>query len=269
MSNLVVENPFDADPVEEVHLPRAPLVHVVAQVRFPLILALATEAGLAPLQALLSRDYPVLHLDSTVGVLLTSDGVTTQPQSEKVWRLQTKDNDWQISVGTTFFSLDTTAYTSRSDFCERFKGVLTTFSGIFEPVIAERVGMRYVDRVDDPALLARLSEFVRPEILGGHGVPLPDGVTLKHSVCESLFEGDESRLLARWGVLPANAVLDPLIVPTDRRAWVLDVDVFQSDRVDFDVSALTERVRSYADQSYRFFRWAVTDALLEEFGGKV
>lgn len=269
MQSPAVENPFDAEPVEEVYLPRAPLVQVVAQVRFPKLLSLATDAGIAPLQNELSGTFPVLHQDSTTAVLITAEGVTAQPQTESVWRLQTKDNDWQVSLGTTFISLDTTAYVSRSNFCERFQDVLAAFVRVVDPVVSERVGMRYVNRLDNPEHLARLSDLVRAEILGGEAVPLPDGVTLKHSVCESVFIRAESQLLARWGVLPPNVVLDPLIVPTDRRAWVLDVDVFQGERLDFDVSYLTELVRSYADQSYRFFRWAVTDALLAEFGGEL
>jgi uncharacterized protein (TIGR04255 family) len=265
----MVENPFDAEPVEEVHLARAPLVHVVAQVRFPKVLALATDAGVAPVQEALVHRFPVLQQDQTMGVLITPNGVTSQPQADTVWRLQTRDNDWQVSIGTSFISLDTTAYVSRADFCDRLVEVLEAFRKVVNPVIAERVGMRYVDRLDDPDQLSRLGELVRAEILGGYAVPLPDGVALRHSICESVFTGGDNQVLARWGMLPPNAVLDPVIVPSERQSWVLDVDVFRDVRMDFDHYSLTELVREFADQSYRFFRWAVTDALLAEAGGQL
>lgn len=269
MSVQMVENPFDAEPVEEVYLPRAPLVHVVAQVRFPKVLSLATDAGVAPVQAAFAHRFPVLQQDQTMGVLITPDGVTSQPQADVVWRLQTRDNDWQVSLGTSFISLDTTAYVSRADFCERFQEVLEAFREVVNPVIAERVGMRYVNRLDDPDQLSRLGELLRAEILGGYAVPLPGGIGLHHSVCESVFSGGDNQVLARWGILPPNAVLDPVILPTERRSWVLDVDVFRGVRTDFEAAALTELVRDFADQSYRFFLWAVTDTLLAEAGGQL
>lgn len=270
MSPQVVENPFGDERVEEVQLQRAPLVQVVAQVRFPKILSLATEVGISGVQAELRSRYPVLQQEKTVGVLITPNGVTAGGQeTDTVWRLATKDSDWTVSVGSTFVALATMNYTSREDFCGRLDHILDVMARVVDPVVAERVGLRYTDRVDEPAHVASLADFVRPELLGGYAIGLPGGVTLDHTLCESLYTFDGSHLMARWGVLPPGAILDAGIPAVEGRSWILDLDVFKVGRTDFDVAELSSTVRGFADQAYRFFRWAVTDELLRESGGDV
>jgi uncharacterized protein (TIGR04255 family) len=265
-----VESPFGDEDIEEVPLPRAPLVRVIAQVQFPKILSLDTDAGVAAVQAALRSQYPILQQQQTVGVLITSDGVAAggQQQTATVWRLQTKAGDWTVSLGSSFVALDTVAYTSRDDFCSRLDEVLDVIGRLVEPIVAERVGLRYTNRVDDPDQFASLAGLVRPEVLGGHSIALPQGVTLQHSLCESIYNFDGGQLLARWGVVPAGAILDPGLSAVDRRSWILDLDVFHVGRVDFEVSDLSATVREFAVRAYRFFRWAVSDEFLHEAGGE-
>jgi uncharacterized protein (TIGR04255 family) len=268
MRTEAMVTPFGEEEVEEVHLPRAPLVRALAQVRFPKMLSLATEAGVGEVQEALRHAYPILNQEKTMGVLITPNGVAPSPQeTEAVWRLQSKDSTWTVSLGTTFVALDTNAYVSRDDFCCRLEEVLQVIARTVEPVVAERVGLRYTDRLDEPEQLRSLQELVRPEILGGYAVALPEGVSLGHTLCESSYTLEGGQLIARWGVLPAGAVIDPGVPPVSRQSWILDLDVFRVARVDFDVAELDATIRRFADQAYRFFRWAVTDDLLRRAGG--
>lgn len=268
MTSVAVDNPFAGEAVEEVQLLRAPLVRVVAQVRFPKILSLATEIGVSEIQAELRQRYPILRQEHTVGILITPSGVSQGGQeTETVWHLQSKTGDWTVSLGSSFVALDTTAYTSRADFCDRLDAVLDVIVRVVDPVVVERIGLRYTDRLADPAELASLPELVRPEILGGYAIALPDGVNLEHTLCESLYAFDAGNLMARWGVLPPGAVFDVGVPAVARRSWILDLDVFKEGRTDFDVSDLSTMTRRFADQAYRFFRWAVTEKLLRQAGG--
>jgi uncharacterized protein (TIGR04255 family) len=263
-----MESPFGDEDIEEVPLSHAPLVRVITQVQFPKILSLETDAGVAAVQAALRAKYPILEQQQTVGVLISPEGVTAGgQQSATVWRLQTKASDWTVSLGSSFVALDTVAYTSRDDFCSRLDEVLDVIGRLVEPIVAERVGLRYTNRVDAPEQFASLTELVRPEVLGGHSIALPQGVTLQHSLCESIYNFDEGQLLARWGVVPAGAVLDPGLSAVERRSWILDLDVFHVGRVDFDVRDLSATVRGFAARAYRFFRWAVSDEFLRESRG--
>jgi uncharacterized protein (TIGR04255 family) len=124
-----------------------------------------------------------------------------------------------------------------------------------------------VDRVTGDAL-ARLSELVRPEILGivGEEAAL-SSVKVVHALSDSLFElDDSSQLRGRWGKLPASATYDPGIEPAREPSWVLDLDHYTSQQEDFDLAAIGGKVADFCDRIYTFFRWAVTDAFLDEFG---
>jgi len=253
--------PFSGESVVEIHLPKAPLVHVVAQIRFPKILGLETPEAIAPMHAALKAQYPVLRAEKAVGVLLTPDGVSTAPQLGTVWRMQSKVGDWQVSVA------DTSNYDSRADFVERLEAVVVVMARVFEPAIAERVGIRYVDRVSENGKLARLADLVRPEMLGALAIPMVAGVEMHHSLCENVFTVDDDQITARWGVVPPGTMLDPVIRAAETRSWILDIDVARSGRLEFAPAALTTLTASLAERAYRFFRWAVSDTLITEAGG--
>lgn len=259
--------PFGDEPVQEVHLPRAPLVRALSQIRFPTILSLLSEDGVAPVQEALKAEYPVLRQEHTMGVLITPDGVTTQDQKDTVWRFQSRAGDWQVSLGSTFVALDTAAYESREDFCQRLDRVVEVVARIAEPPIAERIGIRYFDRLNDPEQLSRLGDLVRPEILGGMAIPLSGDAAIIQTLCESLFAFPGGQLVARWGLLPPGAVVDPTVPAVGEPSWVLDLDVFGAGRFDFHPSTVGAMTRRFADHAYRFFRWAVTEELLREAGG--
>lgn len=265
-----LDSPFGTQPLQEILLSQAPLVRVIAQVRFPKILSLSTEAGIADIQTALRKQYPILHQDKTVGVIITPDGVTSgSQQSDVVWRFQSKNSDWTVSLNSSFVAIDTKSYSSRNDFCDRFEEILRTVSDLVEPVVAERVGLRYTNRLEDPEQLASLNSLVRSEILGGSAIKLPESVQLKLSLSESLFNFGTGQLLARWGVLPEGGMIDPGIDPVDRPSWILDLDVFHAEQIDFSPEELTSTVRLFADMAYRFFRWTVTDEFLKQAGGQL
>ena len=47
---------------------------------------------------------------------------------------------------------------------------------------------------------------------------------------------------------------------------MLDLDYYTSEPEDFDLAAIGGKVADFCDRIYTFFRWAVTDAFLDEFG---
>jgi uncharacterized protein (TIGR04255 family) len=265
----LIDSPFGDEPLDEVPLPRAPLVNVVAQVRFPQVTSLTREDGVAPLAEALAKNYPVLRRDKEVAVVFTPDGVLNQPsEGPGIWRLQDKDGNWQVSVSSQFISLDTASYTSRSDFFDRFSTILTVFANTMEPAIADRVGVRYLDRIEGASRLGRLHELVRPEVMGALAIP-QGNASLSHSVTESVFNLDDHQLLGRWGVLPSGAVVDQLVPPSSEVSWILDLDAFAAGRLDFNAEQLASRARGFSERIYRFFRWAVTKDFLIEYGAEL
>jgi uncharacterized protein (TIGR04255 family) len=82
----------------------------------------------------------------------------------------------------------------------------------------------------------------------------------------------EGNLLARWGFMPENHSHDPeMMPPIKQRSWFLDIDSFREEPqfASFDAEEISNLAHALATRSYAFFRWAVTDKLLREYGGIV
>lgn len=130
------------------------------------------------------------------------------------------------------------------------------------------MGVRYIDRVSGEHL-ARLPELVRPEVLGIRGATIDGGVEVVHTLADALFKLDDaSEFRSRWGLLPTGATYDPGIEPAGEQSWVLDLDHYSAQPVDFDLAAISGKVATFCDRIYRFFRWSVTDEFLDEFGAE-
>jgi uncharacterized protein (TIGR04255 family) len=263
----VVDTPF-GDAVLEVPLPRAPLVFVVAQARFERIASIASEEFVAGFQEALRPAYPLMRHEQQAGILITPDGAVAQTEGGAVWRLDEQPAGWQVTLSPDSVALATSTYTSRADFITRLDGVLEATQRHLGMRFCERLGIRYVDRVVHPQL-DRIEDLVRQSLLATVITPLgEDGVEVVHSFSDSTYHlSDETALHARWGVLPAQATLDPALAPAEQRAWILDIDAFTRGRERFERARLVAKAEFLAQRVYRFFRWAVQDEFLRAFGG--
>jgi uncharacterized protein (TIGR04255 family) len=255
--------------VSEVPLTRAPLVNVIAQVRFPAVMKIEDNSFVANFQEEIRADYPILRPERQLGVMIGPGGA--QPQDAgTVWRFETKDPDaWQVTLAPTFVALSAKRYTRRSDFLARLTVVLHALEGWLHPNVCDRIGVRYVDRLTGDQL-PQLARLVRSEVLGIAGdETLLGNADVVHTLSDTLFRLDDgSQLRGRWGRLPAGATYDPGIEPAPKPSWVLDLDHYTSQPEDFDLAAIAGKAAEFCDRVYTFFRWAVTDAFLDEFGAK-
>lgn len=256
--------------VPEVPLAKAPLVSVIAQVRFPPVMKIEADgAFVATFQEAIRKEYPILRPERQLGVMVGPGGI--QPQDAgTVWRFETKDPDaWQVTLAPTFVSLSAKRYTRRSDLLARLTVVLQALEAWLSPDVCDRIGIRYVDRISGDSL-SRLSKLVRPEVLGVAGDDAALGnVEVVHALSDSIFRLDEStELRARWGTLPARATYDPGIEPSHERSWVLDLDHYTSKPEDFNLAAIGGKAADLCERIYTFFRWVVTDEFLTEFGAE-
>lgn len=268
MTEVTVASPFGNEQVAEVPLAAAPLVRVLAQVRFPRLAALvAGEDTANEFAAAMRADYPILNEQRELSVTITPEGVTQAPGTARVWQLRSADEQWQVSFGDSFLAVDTAAYRTRDDFAARVVDAWRRFVDVVRPPFVERVGVRYINRVADEDTINDLPTLVRAEALGGVTVALAGGVRLSHSMHEALYHLDElNGLQARWGVLPPGAVLDPTLAPVPETTWVLDLDAFRMGRNAVDPDEVDQHVQQLAERAYRYFRWVVTEEFLTRFG---
>jgi uncharacterized protein (TIGR04255 family) len=261
------ENPLiDAAP-QEVPLPRAPLVTVLAQVKYGPVLAINRGDFIAPLQEALRSEYPLLRQERVQGFFFqNAEAEVIAP--EVIWRFANEEKTWHVSVSPTFVALETRAYVSRNDFMDRLGRVLAALAEHVKPTLIERVGLRYVDRLTGRDV-DRLSDLVREEMLGTLNTPLKIQTLL--ALQEGLYElpNERARLRARWGLVPAGSTPDPATIPAvTTPSWLLDLDVFAENQEPFDQGEIIASLRQYAERTYTFFRWCVTPQFLEHFGGE-
>jgi len=261
-------NPLVEAVPPEVPLSNAPLVRVISQVRFPIIVSIEKREFIGPFQEAIRDIYPVLRVEQTRGIIMGPQAIEPT-QSNITWRFGDMEGKWRASLASGFVALETTAYTSRSDFLERFRILLEAVNTHIGPKLADRLGIRYIDRVTGDQV-HEIEKLVRKEILGILATPAVDYA--QHALSESIFNVPDSKaqMLARWGRLPSDSTPDPgAIEPVSGQTWILDIDMFCVEPRPFDPGKLIDETRIYAERIYAFFRWSVTDAFLRQYGGKI
>ena len=135
---LASDDPLGAAPPAEVPLANAPLIRVIAQVRFPLVVAVEQREFIAPFQEAVRARYPVLRQEQTQGLVLSAGGVAPAP-AQTAWRFSDLDGHWRVSLTPDFLALETTSYTRRSDFLFRLREVVTALEEHVEPKLVDRL----------------------------------------------------------------------------------------------------------------------------------
>lgn len=265
---MVNFNPLTALPPKEVPLKDAPLIRVIAQVRFPSILSIEKKDFVGSFQEAIREKYPILQPEQTQTFVFGPQSAV-QPTLQLTWRFIDTATSWRVSLASDFMALETTAYSSRRDFLERLENVLIALDKSFNPQIIERFGLRYIDRLIGQDL-QNISSFVKPEIAGMMAAEFREYI--HQTINESLFviPGKDEKLLARWGLMPAGVTFDlDAIEPIAEPSWILDLDMSLSKNREFSIQALMSEGQCFAQRIYTFFRWAVEDDFLRHFGGEL
>ena len=265
---LAPANPLTDPSPSEVPLKNAPLVRVIAQVKFAEMLSVENPEVVARFQEAISRTYTALTRETGINIIGPFPGIQS-PHPMTHWRFADHAVNWQwrASLTSQFVTLEVVNYTSRREFFERLETLLEAVAAYIKPTIVVRLGVRYINRITGQEL-QDASLLVRPEIAGVVGTNMATSVNL--SVSETVFEIGTQRMTARWGMLPANVTMDPAAIePIQERCFLLDLDVFEEAAASFDAHEIAMRGRQFAQRSYTFFRWAVTDEFLRRFGAAV
>jgi uncharacterized protein (TIGR04255 family) len=260
--------PLEGPPPAEVSLPHAPLVSVIAQVRFALHLPVRIPERVAIFQEAIGDSFPHLERQDIAMFNVIPAQVGLQPGSEVVthWRFSDLSHDWRITLTPEFITLETRAYRSRDDFLKRFERILQALQDTLAPKLVTRFGMRYIDQIRGEHAL-QVNKLLRSEVLGVAGLL---GEKAKQLLTELFVSAEPGDLLARWGKLPANVTIDPNLLPTIQEdSWLLDLDVSKTQELPFDAAYLVATAKSAAERVYAVFRWMVTDEFLRAYGGKV
>jgi len=262
--------PLQGPSPPEVPLPNAPLVSVIAQVRFPTLLTVRIPERMISFQEAIRNRYPYLQKEDSPPLVVMSGG-EARPMGDPVvhWRFADGIGNykWRVSVTPEFAALETRAYESRRDFLERLKAILQTLEETLgTPTHTMRFGVRYIDQIKGESM-SHIEVLLRKEVLGVAPYAGPDARQL---ITEFAAAAEPGELLARWGKLPASMTIDPnLLPPISEASWLIDLDVSRAGQFPFEVKGIVETASRAAERVYAVFRWMVTEEFLKAYGGKV
>jgi uncharacterized protein (TIGR04255 family) len=261
--------PLHGPSPDEVPLPNAPLVSVIAQVRFPALLSVHNRDRVAIFQEAIRDRYPHLERQDIPTIMVVSGGAPSPVSDPLVhWRFadEAAGFKWRVTLAQDFIALETRAYESRQNFMERLETILQTVGETLAPTHMTRFGMRYIDQIKGEPM-ARIETLLRKEVLGV--VPCA-GADTRQVITEFAAAAEQGELLARWGRLPAGMTVDSNLLPAIQEdSWLIDLDVSRAGQVAFEAKGIVETARSAAERVYAVFRWMVTEEFLRSYGGKV
>ncbi len=213
--------PLLGPPPPEVALPDAPLVSVLAQVRFPTLLAVRSADRIIGFQDLIRARYP--HLErQDIPTLIIGAGVPSGPIGEATvhWRFADEAGSWKwrITLSQDFVSLETRAYESRKNFLERLEEIIQALEATLAPTHMTRFGIRYIDQIKGEPM-SRIAKLLRSEVMG---VACSLGADAKQLFTEVVVAAEPGELVARWGKLPRDMTIDPNLAPPIQEELVAD-----------------------------------------------
>jgi uncharacterized protein (TIGR04255 family) len=261
-------HPLGGPPPTEVNLPRAPLARVLAQVVFPGLLKIENRDVVAAFQEAIRKDYPLFEQQTVQQLQLhIGEGQPIVQQSPgNVWCFFDADRWHRLILNSSSFSLDTTLYRSRKDFIGQIRKVLSAVQTAFDPGIALRLGLRYVDRVvgDD---LNKIDRLVRPDMMGIASTSFRPFV--RHSLTEAVLAIEEGEMLLRWGLLAPHTTVQPgFLDPVPEPSWILDIDVYSVAQRPFETDGLTGTFTALAERAYSIFRHMTLEEFLVTYGAE-
>ena len=257
--------PFSGPPPGEVALVNPPLVRVIGQIAFPTLAKIVQPTVVAPFQESIRATYPLLTQDEIQHIEM-QPAAAPRFQRDIIWRFSSADGKWRVSLSPSFIALETTAYTTRTEFVTRLTSLASALQSTMDPQLYLRVGLRYINRIEGAAL-EKIETLIKPEVLGVLQTPFKD--VAEHLITESILRTEEGQLLARWGSLPANATIDPqAIEPIAAPSWIFDLDISATGQWAFEGAAIGERLMAFAKRNYAVFRFVVKEEFLSYYGGK-
>ncbi len=244
-------------PKPDVQLEASPLVEVICQVRFPVILRIASEEP-SEFQEQIRTEFPLLELEHGVLFRLPGPGAkgspTAEPQS-RVYRFRTADGQTAISLAPDFYALSTSHYANWAEFARRLRLTHEAVQRVYRPTYATRLGLRYVNRLTPDntgcKTIAEMFDLLRPELA-------------QQSRSEAWSDPIEMRSrLVLTDQMAKLALGTGYGEEEGRPFFLLDFDYFEEGQL--ELSGLIERSARYNEVLYRAFRWCIRDEKLHVF----
>lgn len=242
--------------VDDIRLRRAPLIEVVAQVRFPPILRIANEKPVE-FQEKIRRRFPEwMEEEQIVIASIPTEQPTSVKKAPSIFRFRSADAKNTVSLAIDFYALSTTAYVHWSDFWAELQRLHAAAVAVYAPAYATRLGLRYINQLTiSNCGVGSLEELIT--------LLHPDLVTLLFDKPWTLPLELLTQLILEGQNPPEKLALRVGFKRDPEPFVLLDLDYFVEGNLPFD--RLEDFYQRAHDVIYRSFRWAIPEEKLGLF----
>jgi uncharacterized protein (TIGR04255 family) len=264
-SSLMVWAMTSLDPEREIY-PNAPLKLVTFEVRFDPV-ELAAAATERFVEALRER-FPIAGPPPHQQLLIGPSGASATSAGARVFDTARRH---AVALAPQAMSYETSAYRRFEEFGDSIGGVLDVVESLDLGVALTRVGLRYIDEIDESQLPdpGAWHRYIHPALSSAlaHFDPAP----LEHQSA-ALFEiGESHRVVLRYGLMRQAAVdpTGPLVIeaPPRGRYYLIDIDSAWEGRA--EGVPLTTWVREKLDEMHAPKRQLFENTITEELRNEV
>lgn len=262
--------PFTNDAERSVYLDAAPLKLVISQIHWPEHAALSYSFDeLAKSFGSKLEGYPLSGTVEEVTYELTSEG-PVQGKGLVSYQWTSPDEIWTVHLNPRYLSLACRSYEGYDfqDVLERLTPLAEMTDELLGITTIERVGVRYINRVEDGDLVAEIPQHFKPQIVGYQNLQLAEKIALQTSISLAQFSLGEIQLRVRSGLLAPGETPDPLLENLDTQAWALDLDAFSNVKCLYRPATVMETVGKLSDTCYDFFKFSLLDEGEKAYGGR-
>jgi uncharacterized protein (TIGR04255 family) len=252
-------------PSPRVFYEKAPLIDVIAQLRFPPILAI--QAGPpAEFQERIRKVFPLVEegfaLGLPMGVELPAqvEKLISSQSGDKLYQFLSEDRKDTITLSKDMIGFSTKKYSRWEEFKTTLMNSVEALNQIYSPSFYNRIGLRYIDAINCDSIglgNSKWSELFKREILGEISIPLfEENLLLVSRQIVISFPDKFGALLLQHGL--GN------IQNKRGFSYIIDFDFYREQKTEVgDASAVLER---FHDLAGRAFRWCITDKLHNALG---
>ncbi len=243
-------------------LERSPLKLVICQVRYSKSPAASKLRAARTIQeALGGRSAWRLNQIENQSIEIVGSEAGDRPatalSSQAGWRLTLEPAGWTVTLLPDSVAIETTRYDNWRDFSTRFGVLLGAVKKAVNPEAAGRLGLRYVDRIEDPRVSspAEWEPWLQPEVLGiTRHTGLGGGVVAAQQQVE-IVAGDGLKATIRHGFLRDEE--------SDNVPYLMDFDTYREGVSEFDVASIQADVGGLHRLAIQLFQSMITDPLYQ------
>lgn len=244
----------------------SPLIEVIAQLRFPTILKIASQQPV-DFQDSIRFEYPIFETSRNLPIPVELSNLLTQLSSnftsdltsiDLTYQFKSEDLSCQISLDKNSITLATTKYERYENFIDKFKRAVELFEKIYNPSFYSRTGLRYRDLIIRSKLNIKDKEWheLIPQHIASELYTPEVADSIQNFVKNLQLKTELGQVNFNHGLVNVRDTERGI----DETAYLLDTDFFTEDKVERSENAW-KILDNYNHTARNLFRWGITEEL--------